>query len=211
MGAYVESVNTGRVREVPWGSLGRSAIDKRPVEGSLSVGSYGLDGDEIGDLEHHGGLDQAVYAYAAEDLAAWSDELGREVMPGQFGENLTTRGLDVTGAVVGERWRIGTALLEVCAVRIPCRVFAGFVDEQRWLKRFTERGVPGAYLRVVAPGALCVGDAVEVVDVPVHGVTIGLTFRALTTDRALLPRLLDAPALASKARTKAERYVAAQV
>ncbi|KAA1423663.1 MOSC domain-containing protein [Mumia zhuanghuii] len=210
MGAYVESVNTGRIREVPWGSLRRSAIDKRPVEGAVAVTPYGLAGDEIADLRHHGGLDQAVYAYAAEDLEAWASELGRELRHGQFGENLTTRGVDVTGSRIGERWRVGTTLLEVCSVRTPCRVFAGFLDEQRWARRFTERGVPGAYLRVVEPGDLSAGDAIDVVDVPAHDVTVGMVFRALTTERTLLPRLLEAPAVAAEAREKAERYVAAE-
>ncbi|MGH1562476.1 MOSC domain-containing protein [Mumia sp. DW29H23] len=209
MGAFVESVNTGRVRPVPWGSLKRSAIDKRATDARVRVGPYGLDGDEIADLEHHGGLDKAVYAYAAEDLEAWSVEIGRELRAGEFGENLTTRGVDVTGARLGERWRIGTTVLEVCSVRIPCRVFAGFVDQERWVRRFTERGVPGAYLRVIESGELGTGDAVEVTDVPEHRVTVGVMFRALTTERALLPSLLEAPAVAEEARLKAERYVAA--
>ncbi|MFD1826385.1 MULTISPECIES: MOSC domain-containing protein [Mumia] len=211
MGAYVESVCTGRIKPVPWGSLKRSAIDKRPVSGPVRVGPYGLDGDEIADLEHHGGVDQAVYAYAAEDLEDWSAQLGRPLPNGTtFGENLTTRGIDVNEAVVGERWGIGTTVLEVCGTRIPCAVFAGHVDQERWARRFVEARVPGAYLRVVEPGELASGNAIEVVDRPAHGVTVRVVFRALATERDLLPALLDAQALGTKARRKAEEYVATQ-
>lgn len=208
MSGHVESVNAGKTRPVPWGSLGRSAIDKRPIEGPVRVEPLGLEPDEIADLKNHGGLDQAVYAFAAEDLHAWSGELGREIAPGGFGENLTTRGIDLVDARVGERWRIGTALLEVATVRIPCSVFAGYIDQPRWVRRFTERGRPGAYLRVIEPGVLQRGDAVEVVENRSHDVTIGLMFRALTTERPLLSRLLDEPRVAQKARERAERYVA---
>lgn len=204
MDGHVESVNAGKVVDVPWGQLKRSAIDKRPVEGPVAVRALGLEGDEIADLEHHGGRDQAVYAYAAEDLAAWSDLLGRELRPGQFGENLTLRGLDVQGARLGERWAVGTTVLEVSGVRIPCSVFQGFLDEPRWVKRFTQEGVPGAYLRVVTEGHVQAGDAVEVVERRDHDLTVASAFRALTTERDRLPELAAEPRVSASVRRRIE-------
>ncbi len=204
MTAVVESVNIGRVVDVPWGSLKRSGIDKRPVDGVVRVHALGVGGDEIADLEHHGGRDQAVYAYAAEDLQTWSGLIGRTLRPGEFGENLTTRGLDVQNARLGERWRVGTVVLEVCDVRIPCSVFQGFLDEPRWVKRFAEHGVPGAYLRVVTEGVLAAGDAVDVVERREHDLTVGRVFRALTTERELLPSLAQEPRASVKIRRKVE-------
>lgn len=203
--ATVTSVNVGRTVEVPWGSLKRSAIDKRPVDGIVGVQTLGLQGDDIADLKHHGGPDKAVYAFAGEDLDAWSAELGRTLRPGQFGENLSTRGIDVTESCIGDRWRIGTAVLEVATVRIPCSVFAGFIDERQWVRRFMRTGRPGAYLRVIDQGQLAAGDRIDVIESRAHHVTVGLTFRALTTERELLPRLLEEPRLASKAREVALR------
>lgn len=187
--ACVVSVNVGRTVEVPWGKLRRSAIDKRPVSGPVHIGHKGLAGDEIADLVNHGGPDQAVYAYAAEDLQAWSDVLGRELVPGQFGENLTTRGIDVNQAHAGDRWRIGGALLELAGVRIPCAVFQGFVDEKQWVKRFAQGKLPGPYFRVLEEGAVAAGDTVELVEQRDHEITVEFLFRALTTERHLVPRL----------------------
>jgi MOSC domain-containing protein YiiM len=193
--ARLVSVNLGVSRPVPWGRVKRSAIDKRAVTGRVGVHRLGLDGDEQADRENHGGADQAVYAYAVEDLDRWVEHTTRPIAPGQFGENLTTAGLDVTGAVIGERWRVGSALLEVSCPRIPCSVFAGWMDEQRWVRRFTVEGRPGAYLRVLTEGEVGAGDLVDVVHRPGHALTIGEAFRALTGDRDLVPRLLDAPEL----------------
>ncbi len=191
----LRSVNTGRARPVPWGSVGRSAIDKRPVPGPVRVHTLGVDGDEQADRVDHGGTEQAVYAYAREDLDLWEAELVRDLHDGIFGENLTTEGLDVSGAHVGERWRVGSVLLEVTTPRIPCRVFQGWLDEPRWVKRFTAYGRPGTYLRVVEEGVLAAGDAVEVVHVPDHHVTVGHAFRALTTERDLLPAIAAVPGM----------------
>lgn len=202
--AHVASVNVGPTRDVPWGTLKRSAIDKRPVDGSVGIGPLGLEGDEIADTQHHGGLDQAVYVYAAEDLQAWAEELGRELVPGQFGENLTTSGLDVQGSRLGERWKVGTAVLEVCDVRIPCSVFQGFLDEPQWVRRFVARGVPGAYLRVVEPGAVAAGDRVEVLERRSHDLTVAVAFRAQTTERHLLADLLAEPRVSAKIRRRAQ-------
>lgn len=180
----------------PLGSVGRTAIDKRPVSGVVTVQLLGLVGDTVLDRKHHGGRDQAIYAYAREDQATWSAELGRELAPGSFGENLTTLGLDVTGAVIGERWEVGGAdgsapvLLEVTAPRIPCSTFQAFMAEPHWVKRFTDRGAPGAYLRVLGEGTLEAGAPVRVVHRPDHGVTIGEVFVLRLADPARLARLL---------------------
>ncbi|MCH6162116.1 MOSC domain-containing protein [Streptomyces marispadix] len=192
-----------------------TGIDKRPASGPVEVaapgakgtGGSGLAEDIIGDMRHHGGDDQAVYAYAREDLDGWAAELGRELSNGCFGENLTTRGVDVNGARIGERWLVGSrVVLEVAAARIPCRTFAGWLDERGWVKRFTDRALPGAYLRVVEPGAVRGGDEINVVHRPDHEVTVSFLFRALTLEPELLPRVLAAgDALHAEARRKALR------
>ncbi|GAA2345986.1 MOSC domain-containing protein [Streptomyces caniferus] len=199
---------------------GGTGIDKRPVDGPVAVtapgphgtAGSGLAGDAVVDLRHHGGDDQAVYAYAREDLDEWQRELGRELPNGYFGENLTTSGVEVTGARIGERWRVGPRLLlEVTSPRTPCRTFHGWMGEHGWIKRFTQAAVPGAYLRVIEPGEIRAGDAVDVVYRPDHEVTIGLTFQALTSRRELMPRLLEAgEALHEEARRKALKYAAQQ-
>jgi MOSC domain-containing protein YiiM len=193
--ARIWSVNLGRGG---LGAAGLSGIDKRPVDGPVEVrapagpGLSGLSGDTIASARHHGGDAQAVYAYAREDLDAWSAELGRPLPPGSFGDNLTTAGVDVTGAVIGSRWQVGAVRLQVTLPRIPCRTFATWMGEPDWIRRFAARGAPGTYLRVLAPGELAAGDPVAVVHRPDHGVTIGEAFRALMTEPALLPRVLTA-------------------
>lgn len=213
------SLNVGQARPVPYTDQpeGLTGIDKRPVEGPVKVsapgpkgvGASGLAGDAVCDTRHHGGDHQAVYAFAREDLDAWERELGRELASGTFGENLTTRGVDVAGALIGERWRIGPdVVLEVTSGRIPCRTFQGHLGEQGWVRRFTHRGAPGAYLRVIEPGEIRAGDPIEVVHRPEHGVTVAVQFRAVTTERELLPRLLAAgEALDPDALAAARKYV----
>ncbi|CAM5682915.1 MOSC domain-containing protein OS=Streptomyces cyaneofuscatus OX=66883 GN=G3I52_16030 PE=4 SV=1 [Streptomyces cyaneofuscatus] len=217
------SVNVGRPTPLPsaGGPGGLSGIDKRPFEGSVRVsdpgpkgtGGSGLVGDAVCDLRHHGGSDQAVYAFAREELDAWERQLGgRELANGSFGENLTTVGVDVSGALIGERWRVGAELLlEVTSGRIPCRTFADHVKEEKWVRRFTQEAVTGAYLRVIEPGTIRAGDPVEIVHRPDHEITAALQFRAVTTERTLLPSLLAAAsALHPEALRKAREYVAAQ-
>jgi MOSC domain-containing protein YiiM len=147
-------------------------------------------------MKHHGGVDQAVYAYAREDLDGWEPELGRPLRNGVFGENLTTLGLDVNNALIGERWRIGAdVVLEVSCPRIPCATFQGWLERDGWIKRFTRAARPGAYLRVIEPGDIRAADPVEIVHRPDHDVTVALVFRAVTLEPELLPRLLAAEAL----------------
>ncbi len=151
-----------------------------------------------------------MYAYAREDLDAWERKLGRPLPDGSFGENLTTSGLDVSGAKIGERWRIGADLvLEVTSGRIPCRTFQSHLGERGWVKRFTQEGVPGAYFRVIEPGEIKAGDPVEILHRPAHEVTVALQFRAVTTEKTLLPLLLAAgDALHPEEAERARKYVA---
>lgn len=199
--ASVLSVNVGVVGPTAHSDVRVTGIDKRPVTeavmvrepGPRGVGGSGVVGDPICDLRHHGGSDQAVYAYAREDLDFWEGELGRPLRCGAFGENLTTADLDVTGALIGERWQVGDGcVLEVTSPRIPCRTFAGWLAEQRWVRRFTEQRRPGAYLRVVSPGLVRAGDAIRVAARPPHHVSIGFMFRAMTTEKHLFPELTAA-------------------
>lgn len=189
--ARVISVNTGRGKDADWaGRLGRTAIDKRPAPGRVEVRRLGLGGDEQVDKPAHGGPEQAVYAYAREDLDWWVERLGRELADGMFGENVTTAGLDVTGALIGEIWDLGTARVQVTAPRIPCVVFAGWMDEQHWVKRFADARRPGAYLRVLREGVVGAGDRIEVVSRPAERVTIAESMTAYYGDPALMRRLL---------------------
>lgn len=204
--ATVIAVNVGRGKPMP-GKSGMSSIDKRAVEGRVAVRTLGLDGDSQMDKANHGGPEQAVYAYAMEDLDDWAGLLNRELRPGQFGENLSTRGVDVTGALIGETWRVGTALLQVSRPRFPCVVFQNWLAEPHWVKRFTDDGRPGAYFRVLEEGEIGAGDDIVIEDRPDHDVTIGLVFRARSTDRSLIPRLLDAPQLPEADYQFALRYV----
>ncbi|MEU7555834.1 MOSC domain-containing protein [Streptomyces sp. NPDC044571] len=218
----VLSVNTGRATAVEHTDAkgGLTGIGKRPVPGSVrvfapgprGVGASGVEGDDVCDLRHHGGEHQAVYAYAREDLDWWERELDRELPGGTFGENLTTSGIDLTGALLGERWRIGADLvLEVASARIPCRTFQGALGEKAWVKRFTQAARPGAYLRVIQEGRVGAGDTVEIVHRPDHDVTVGLWFRAFTTERALLPRTLAAgAAMEPQAHETVRTYMQAQ-
>ena len=178
-----------------------------PMRGGLGSG---LVGDTIGNQKVHGGDDQAVYAYAREDLDGWETQLDRTLTNGMFGENLTTSGVDVTGARIGERWRIGTdgLVLEVCAPRTPCRTFSAFLELDGWIKTFTKAAKPGAYLRVISPGTVRSGDTISIDQRPDHDVTIGLVFRASMTEPDLLPQLLAADALSSEIKAYVRRRIA---
>jgi len=215
--AELKSVNVGVPRENPWKTVTVTGIDKRPVTGPVAVsapgpkgtGAVGLAGDRVYDVAHHGGDDHAVYAYAREELDAWQVRLGRELPDGVFGENLTTAGLDVDGALIGEHWRVGPdLLLEVSAPRIPCGTFEGWMAETGWMRTFIETARSGAYLRVLEPGEIRAGDEVVVVHRPNHDVTVALTFRALTLESELLPRLLVAEALPAVDRARIHRRFA---
>ncbi|MFB9378903.1 MOSC domain-containing protein [Kineococcus gynurae] len=205
--ASVLSVNLAVERPIA-AKQGTSGIDKRPTAEAVRVrapgpkgrGGSGLVGDHISDTANHGGDDQAVYAYAREDLDGWARELGRELTNGNFGENLTTLGVDVSGAVVGEVWTLRSpgptgvddeVVLQVSCPRIPCGTFAVFLGEKRWVPRFSAARTPGAYLRVLSGGTLRAGADIEVGPPPAHGVSIATAFAALTTEPGLLPRLAE--------------------
>ena len=200
--AVLLSVNVGRLQPNPNQRSHRlTGIDKQPVDRAVEVrapGSKehglgsGLVGDEIGDHGNHGGDGQAVYAYAREELDEWEQRLGRMLRNGMFGENLTTRGLVVSNAVIGERWQVGDVVLQVTGPRIPCGTFRDHMAETGWLKTFATTARSGAYLAVVTPGTVRAGDEVTVVHRPDHDVTSRLAFRALTRERELLPLLLAA-------------------
>lgn len=178
---------------IPDRGNGVTAIDKRPVAKALRVHPLGLHGDVQADRRHHGGEDQAVYAYAQEDAERWADELGREIPHGLFGENLRTAGVDVSGAVIGERWRVGAkTVLEVTSPRQPCGTFERRMRVEGWVDRFQARGAPGVYFRVVRSGDVRAGDPIEVIDRPEHGVTAGRWFTARAPEDARA--LLDADA-----------------
>ena len=212
-GARVVSLNLAVVRDNPFKSAARTGIDKQPTPdavevrapGSRALGQgSGLVGDYIGDRRNHGGDDQAVYAYAVEDLQWWADDLGSTLRAGQFGENFTTEGCDVNGALIGERWRVGDiAELQVTCPRIPCGTFRGWMNRPGWLKTFVAAARPGAYLKVVTPGAVRAGDRLHVVGQPDHRVTVAMVFSALTTEPALLPEILAAPDLPEEIREMA--------
>ena len=212
--AHVLTVNLGTPRDSAHARLGRTGIDKKPVEhpvlvaapGPKGTGGSGLAGDSVCDLRHHGGADQAVYAYAREDLDTWAAEFGRPLSNGSFGENLTTSGIDLTNTLIGETWSVGDdVVLQISDPRIPCRTFAGWLGEQAWMRRFTERAVCGSYLRVIRGGHLRSGDTITVLSRPDHDVTVSMAFRALTTDPGLLPRLIAVDGLSAEARGTAAR------
>jgi len=212
----VKSVNIGTlVDNVAKGNS--TAIDKRPAAGPVWVrdpgpakGASGLDGDHVGDEEHHGGRGQAVYAYAREDLDWWEEKLQRPLPDGMFGENLTTLGVDPNSALLGERWQVGEQLvLQVNAPRIPCITFANRMGEHGWARRFTERGRPGAYLSVVRPGPVSSGDPIRTVYKPSHQVDVTMALFAFTLKPGLLPDLLAAGEdLSESMRDEIEREMA---
>ena len=183
--SVVRSVNVGRPREAAWAAIGRTAILKEPVVGSVAVRAGGLEGDQVANRTHHGGPGKAVYAYAREDLDLWAERLGAEIADGQFGENLTTTRIDVNEAELGERWRIGGPegpVLEVASFRTPCNVFKAWMgrsgyDSRAWVRRFAEEARPGPYLRVVVEGVLTAGDEIAVVAAG-NGTTVAQAFRA---------------------------------
>jgi MOSC domain-containing protein YiiM len=194
------SVNVGRPKQISVrrGRPVMSSIGKEPVSDRVRVAGVNVDGDEQVDLRFHGGPDKAVYAYAREDELWWTARLAREVGPGAFGENLTTEGVDVNRAVIGERWRIGTVELQVCQPRQPCFKLGIRFGDPKMLKMFAQANRTGAYLRILAEGELGAGDAVEVLDRPAHGVTIEQVSRAILLDETGLAAAAQAPELPAK-------------
>lgn len=213
----LDSLNVGVAVPNPYKTARSTGIDKVPHSEPMQVRApgpkytgrgSGVVGDFVGDGKHHGGDEQALYAVAREDLDAWQVRLGRELRNGFFGENLTTRGLAVNEARLGERWRIGDqVVVQVTSPRTPCATFRGQMGERGWLKTFTAEGKPGAYLSIVTPGTIRSGDPIEIVHRPEHAVSVALAFQALLVQRDLLPQLLAAgDDLPDEMREAAEAY-----
>jgi MOSC domain-containing protein YiiM len=201
--ASVNSVNVGRPRRVAFqtASLSETAIEKRPVDGPVRITSYGVEGNACASTDVHGDEFMRVYAYSVEDYAWWAAELGEgDLRPGLFGEQLTTEGVDLNAALMGETWRVGTAVLQIAHVRIPCQTFKGWMghaghDATAWVRRFTLAARPGPYFRVLEEGTVSSGDPIVVLDRPEHDVSVAAMFRALTMERQLLRSLLDVEGL----------------
>lgn len=196
----VLSINiTSSVHEGDWtGSEGKTGIDKRPVTGVVTFAQEQVANDVIVDRQAHGGYDQAVYAYAREDADWWENEIGISIDNGRFGENLTTLGIDVNAAVIGEQWEIGSVILEVSQPRIPCRVFAGFWQRPTLIKEFMAAGKPGTYLRIIQEGEITAGDEIKVIKVPEHGVTIADIYAAKNGERSKVREIAQVQELSPK-------------
>ena len=190
----VLSVNVGTVREFEYsGRAARSAIWKSPAVGRVAVRGVNLAGDDQADRKAHGGPDKVIYAYAVEDARWWHQQIGRPLAYGEFGENLTTEGVEVDDALVGERWQIGTTVLEVSEPRIPCWRLGVRMNDKTFPRRFTEALRPGSYLRLIVEGSVEAGDEIRVIERPAHGLTIRDVFRIYTRDRDEVQRLLTVP------------------
>ena len=209
--ARVISVNVGREAGATWaGGLKRTAIDKRPVAAAVPAGVLGLAGDEQADRAGHGGPDQALYAYAREDLDWWAARLGRPVRDGMFGENVTTAGLDLNGALIGEIWQFGSVVVQVTAPRIPCIVFRNWMGEKGWIRRFRAAGRPGPYLRVRRPGAVQAGDPIRRLSRPAVSVTVAEVMAAYyERDAAVVRRMVAVPGHSSRWDGMAGEWLAA--
>ena len=207
----LESVNAGQTASIEHG--GKSfvtGICKYPVEGPVAITTEGIRADSIVATEHHGGADQAIYAYSADDYDWWADRTGREMSPGLFGENLTIRDMP-TDMRIGDRLLIGEVVLEVTAPRIPCSTFAARMQDPGFGLAFREAERPGAYFRVLNEGEVAAGDAVTFIENEESDVTILELFRfyyANRHDKDTLQRFLEAP-LAERMRAKVEARLAA--
>jgi len=208
--AKVVSVNVARPRTFELnGKRATSSIWKSPVTGRVPVRGVNLEGDDQADREVHGGPDKAVYVYALEDVRFWEAELDRTLELAAVGENLTTENVDVTGAVVGARWAIGSAELEVSEPRSPCWKLAYKMDDPKFVRRFTAAGRPGAYLRIVREGEIGAGDEVRILSTPSHGMTVGDVFRIYSRDRSEITKLVEIPELSESWRSWAKRQLRA--
>ena len=204
----VLSVNVGQVREIDWlGQRSTTAIWKYPVAGRIPVVGVNLWGDDQADRRAHGGRDKAVYSYSREDEEWWEQQLGRAVELGTFGENLSLQGVDVTGAVIGERWQVGSTVLEVARPRIPCWKLGARMNDPDFPPKFGAAGRPGAYLRIIAEGDIGAGDEVRSLYKPSHGITIGEVAHIYHSDHARASLLLEIDELAEPLKNWASRML----
>lgn len=209
---HLISINVGRRRHLTHRSFtGSTGIGKEPVATPVQVGPLGLAGDAVVNRKHHGGPDQAVYVYRAEDYAWWSVELGRPMAPGTFGDNLTVAGLPGAGAVIGSRLDFGSVELEITAPRIPCNTLAARMDDPGFVKRFMDAARPGFYCRVIRPGTLSAGAGCSLRDYPGAPVSTLEIFaaRSRRCSTAELRRFLAAP-IDERTRTDYLRQLAAR-
>jgi MOSC domain-containing protein YiiM len=202
----VTSVNVGREETIDHGNRRfTTGIRKRSVDGAVYIGSDAVAGDTISDKKHHGGADQVVYAYSADDYEWWSEQLDREIAPGTFGENLTIEGLP-TDMNIGDRLLIGEVLLEATAPRIPCSTLAAQMQDPGFGMAFRKAERPGIYFRVLNEGEVSVGDSVTYIENPAPVVSILALYRLafdLRPDPDVLERYLEAP-LAERMRASIE-------
>lgn len=191
------------------GEVGITAIDKRPVHDARQITTAGVAGDQRCDIPNHGMPVQAVYAYAIEDYQWWEAELGIDISAGKFGENLTTTEIDVTNAVIGQIWRVGTTLLQVTGPRIPCGTFARWMNIDKWAKRFMAEGKPGTYFQVLEAGTITAGNEIEIVATPEHGVTVADVYQLVAGDRDAdrLARVIACPDLPDEMHTRVSGYL----
>ncbi|GAC1337167.1 MAG: hypothetical protein NVSMB29_01110 [Candidatus Dormibacteria bacterium] len=204
----LRSVNVGSTRILHTGRRQvRSAIVKEPVSGAVAVDGLNARGDQQADLRHHGGPDQVLYAYSAEDYAWWEAELGRPLAPGTFGENLTIEGVEVSQATIGDSWQVGSVRVQVTGPRIPCFKLAARMGDPLFVTRFLAARRTGAYLRLLQKGEVTAGDLVTVISHPGHGVTVTDVVDA-STGRIDAAALLVAPELSARWRKWAVRQVA---
>ena len=207
-GGRLLSVNVGAVREFVYdGRPAKSAIWKSPVAGRVAARGVNLDGDDQADRKAHGGPDKAVYAYAVEDLRWWEQALGRPFQYAEFGENLTTEGIDLNEALVGERWEVGSTILEVSEPRVPCWRLGVRMGDKLFPRRFTEALRPGAYLRILVEGDVGAGDEIRVVERPRHDLSVRDVLRIYARDRGEVGRFLDVPQLSESWREWAEGWL----
>ncbi len=204
----VLAVSVGRPRGFDYhGRPAKSAIWKAPVSGRVAVRGVNLDGDDQADREAHGGPDKVVYAYAAEDARWWGGQIGRPIATAELGENLTTEGIGVNDALIGERWRIGTAVFEISEPRVPCWRLGVRMNDPKFIRLFTEALRPGAYMRIVAEGNVGAGDAIEPVSKPEHDLSIRDVFRIYTKDRDECARLIEVPQMSEAWRSWARDMI----
>ncbi len=196
MSGELVSVNIGTSREVEHnGRRVLTGIFKAPTTETQRVAGVHIGADEQADTAAHGGPDKAIYAYAREDYDWWEAELDQEIEPGFFGENLTTTGIDVSGAAIGDRWSIGSTVLEVSEPRVPCFKLGIRTGIDRIQQAFAKADRPGAYLRIVTPGELTVGDAVDVEATTEASITVAEIAVIYHRDRAGGGRLVGVPGL----------------
>jgi MOSC domain-containing protein YiiM len=202
------SVNLGQERILQRkGRVERTGIFKIPTSEPVWLSTLGLQNDVIISQKHHGGPDQAVYVYGTADYEWWIKELGKELVPGTFGENLTIEELESVQFNIGDYLHVGVVTLQVTAPRIPCKTFAARMEDPLWVKKFRHAERPGLYCRVIKEGFVRAGDAVSVEHYPGETISILQMFRDYydrNKSEETLRRQLNAP-IAIRARMDLEK------